>query len=212
MLSTNETLSSSSVSFFLTDDEYMQCLINVQLWTRAHFLVTILVNALLFVVYAPFSMCITFFLLFYPRFDRFTGIDVSVLPWGIVEENRYIYFMRLLIKEVKLIFVYVQLAFLCRWVGLMDNDYRITSLDIRRWLIEASFAPFIIVGLIVEYCAGCENYIFERNQFAFVLAPRLKVAVFILMRWAEIKTDFFVNTLESFLIRRACQSLINKQR
>ena len=90
MLPTNETLRSSSVPVLLIDDEYMRCLINLRFCTRAHFFVTTLVHALLFLVYAPFSLCISFFHNSFVELWNLTSIEKKEIrfPFDNLQDNR----------------------------------------------------------------------------------------------------------------------------
>ncbi len=63
-----------------------------------------------------------------------------------VHERKYFYWIILLIKEMSLVIIHVLLAFLYKWFRLTNNDDRIISMNFHRWLVEASFAPFLAGG------------------------------------------------------------------
>jgi hypothetical protein len=92
------------------------------------------------------------------------------------EDNKYSYAIRLLKKEMAIIFVYVFLVFACTRFGLMNSN--ITSLTSYRWLIEASFAPLAaIMALVGSYFAGDEDF-FDKYQTLYFVGFMLKVPLF----------------------------------
>jgi hypothetical protein len=47
-------------------------------------------------------------------------------------------------------------------------------MNVRRWLVEGSFAPFIF-GFLIEYCIGRPNIIFDEYQLFSIVEITLKV-------------------------------------
>jgi hypothetical protein len=162
MLLTNETLPLLPVQFFSTDEKPMRCLVSMRSRLQTHFFVLLLIHMFfvhIYIILLHFSVGL---IIFSPRFRNFILIiKSSVRLRSYAPEGRYLYAIVLLIKEVVFIFVYILFAFLYKWFRLTNNDYRITSMNVRRWLVESSFAPFLFLGFLIEYCIGRPNIIFD---------------------------------------------------
>jgi hypothetical protein len=78
-------------------------------------------------------------------------------------------------------------------------------MNIRRWFVEATFAPFICFGFLIEYSVGRSNIIFDEYQLYNIMVITLKLPLFFFMRFAEIQPDFFLNHFELFLLKELCQ-------
>jgi hypothetical protein len=100
-----------------------------------------------------------------------------------------------------LVFVYVLFAFLYEWFGLAYNGGRVTSMNFRRWLIEASYAPFLLCG----YYMGCLDMIFDEYQVFHLIGITLKIPLFFSMRYPESQPDLFLNHIETFLVSILCK-------
>jgi hypothetical protein len=82
-----------------------------------------------------------------PCFRSFIrAINPNIRLRSSVHERKYFYWIILLIKEMSLVIIHVLLAFLYKWFRLTNNDDRIISMNFHRWLVEASFAPFLAGG------------------------------------------------------------------
>jgi hypothetical protein len=144
----------------------------------------------------------------FPSFRSFIrAISPYIRLQSYAQEERYFYVIVLFIKEMSLTFVYVLFAFLYKWFGLAKNDYRATAMNCRRWLVEGSLAPYLFVGILLEYYIGCIHIFFDEYQLFYIVAIILKVPLFFLMRCAESQPDFILNRYEYFLISTACESL-----
>ena len=112
--------------------------------------------------------------------------------------------MIILKKELKLISTYVFLAYLCTWLS-SSCITSITTFTLFRWLAEASLLPQTL--LIVAFdpsskvCDVAECYF-----FLYVPTIIVKVPLFVLMRCAEMRSDFFLNEIEIFVFK-ACYTI-----
>jgi hypothetical protein len=141
------------------------------------------------------------------RFRNLIHIITSNMPFRqYAPEQRYSYGFGLLIKEVTSVCVYVLLASLYKWFGLANNDYHITSMNVRRWLAESSFAPFIIFGLLTDSYFGC-IYLFDEYQLFSIIGMTHKVLLFFLMRYADSRPDCVLNRFEYYAICKFCERL-----
>jgi len=70
----------------------------------------------------------------------------------------------------------------------------------RRWLIEASFIPAIVIGTFFVYYVRFIYGIFDEYQSIYFITIMLKMPLFFLMRYAECQHDFFLNKFEAFII------------
>jgi len=207
MLLTNSTAELLPVQFSSIVGKQMQCIVNIRLWLLIHFLVIILIHAIFVYIYIVLHICFALSFILSPYFRSFIrAITANIRLPSYAQEERYFYGIILLIKEMALTFVYVLFAFLYKWFGLVNNDSRITSLNFHRWLIEASFAPFLFCAIIFEYYIGCLDTVFDQYQLFYIIAITLKVPLYLLMRCAESQPDFFLNHFESFLIITLCKS------
>jgi len=207
MLLTNGTFALLPVRFSSTDDKQMRCIVNIRLWLLIHTCVTTLIHIFFLYIYIVLLFFFVFFFLLCPCFRSFIrAITPNIRLPSYAQEERYLYRIILLIKEMALTFVYVLFAFLYKWFGLANNDYRVTSMNFSRWLVEGSFAPFLFCSFVGEYYIECINIIFDEYQLFYIIAITLKIPLFFLMRCAESQPDFFLNHFESFLISRLCES------
>jgi len=93
--------------------------------------------------------------------------------------------------EIILTFVYMLFAFLYDWFRLVNNDYRITSLNFRQWLIEASSAPILLFGASFSYYIRCIDVFFDEYQSFYISGFMVKVPLFFLIHYAESQSDLF---------------------
>ena len=207
MLLFNTSLLLSDVQFFSTDNKYMECLVNIQLRTRIHIIVTSSIHIFSATIYLSTFIAAQLYFFVSPGFRRFIYVNIPhIRLWPISVHDRYLYVSALVIKELTTTLIYVLLAFLCKWFELTNKDYRITSHDFRWWLIEGSYTHHLLGSLILEYYVGWIDTVFEENQLYSIFALTIKLPVFILMRCAESDPDFFLNRFEYSLIRHWCKS------
>jgi hypothetical protein len=209
MLLTNETWRLLPIQPLSTDEKHIRCLVNMKKWLLIHSFVTTLIHIFFVHIYIIFLFFFVVFYLFSLRFRRFIRcITSNIQLTSYAQQQRHVYRIILLIKEVALVFVYVLFAFLYKWFGFANNDRHITTMNFRRWLIEAAFIPLLFMGFVGEYYIQCiSSIIFDEYQLFYILAITLKVPLFFLMRYGESQPDFFLNRFECYLISRLCKSL-----
>lgn len=88
---------------------------------------------------------------------------------------------------------------------MADNGGRLTSMNFRRWLIEASCAPFLLCGFLCGYYMGCLDMIFDEYQVFHMIGITLKIPLLFSMRYAESQPDLFLNHIETSLVSMFCQ-------
>jgi hypothetical protein len=104
---------------------------------------------------------------------------------------------------MKLIFIYVYIAFLYTWLQLINSNYTVTYLNFLRWLIEASLLSCVLIVTISEYFLGVMDF-YEVYYYLYRPAIIIKVALFVLMRYAEIQSNFFLNQFQILLFNTYC--------
>jgi hypothetical protein len=87
---------------------------------------------------------------------------------------------------------------LCTRLDLVNSNYALTYLHCLRWLIEASFLPYVLTITLFRYFLCIQNFLGTYHLF---YAPSIitKVPLFILMLCAEIQSDVFVNSFQILL-------------
>jgi len=106
--------------------------------------------------------------------------------------------------EMKLIFVYVYMAFLYTRLGLVNSNYTVIYLNFLRWLIEASLVPqVLIISLFLNFLSLEIDFCHEYDGL-YVFMLIIKIPLFILMRYAERQSDFFINKYQAFLFKILC--------
>jgi hypothetical protein len=206
MLLTNEILSLLSVQLLITDNKRMICLVSMQSRLHIHFMVVSLIQtvfAYIYIVLLIFSVCLV---IFSGRFRQIIHIIQSNIRLGSYSPSkRYRYAVVVLIKEVLLIFVYILFCYIYQWYRLSNNANHVTSMNIRRWFVEATFTPFLCFFFLIEYSVGRPNIIFDEYQLYYIAAISLKLPLFFFMRFAERQPEFFLNHFELFLLKKLCQ-------
>ncbi len=206
MLLTNETLSYLSLELLLTDDKRMRCLVSMRSRLQTHFMVILLIYMLFAYIYIVLLIISVFLMRFSIRFRHVIRIIESNIRLSSYEPSRrYLYGMVVLIKELSMILVYIVLCCIYKWFGLSNSNNGVNLMNIRRWLVEATFAPFIYFFFLIEYSIGSVNIVFDEYQLYFIVAIAVKLPLFILMRFAESQPDFFLNHFELFLLRKLCK-------
>jgi hypothetical protein len=206
MLLPNETFPLYPVQFALTNDRQMSCVVNMQVLLLTHFFVTLMIHVVSINIYIFLSFVYVVVYLLSPCFRRFIrAINPNIHLHSYAHEGKYFYGIILLIKEMLLVFVYVLFAFLYKWFGLAYNGGRITCMDLYRWLVEASYAPFLLCGILCGYYTGCFDMIFDEYQVFHLIGVTLKISLFFCMRYAESQPDLSLNHIETSLVSMFCQ-------
>jgi len=189
----------------LNEDQKLSCIGNIQIWFFVHIIVTIFTQAYFcLTILIP----ILFFIIFFTRLLWYRWSYAHNDTSWIIEyehEERYSNIIRLLKQEVISIFVYVIAIFFYLQLDLVNISYTITYVVLIRWLIEATSVSFIIFFCITfgYYVEWIENSI-DEFPWSYVLALFIKVPLFITMRYAESKSDFFLHNFESLLFYALC--------
>jgi hypothetical protein len=196
----NETfllLRNQSVS---TGYEQLSCISNVKIWIIIHFIIKLLIESLLLSIVCLFQFIMVLFCYCYWRrirnFMQSNWLDIHNL-------DTYSLMIIVLKKEMKLIFIYAYIAFLYTWLDLVNSKYTLTYLNFLRWLIEASLLPYVLTITLFGYFLCIENF---PGTYHLFYAPSIitKVPLFILMRYAEIQSDVFLNRLQILLFNAFC--------
>jgi hypothetical protein len=189
----------------LTDDKKLSCIGTIQIWFFVHTIVTICTQA-----YFCLSILIPIFsfVAFFTRFSWYRWSYAHNDTSWIIEyehQERYSNIIRLLKQEAIFIFVYVIAAIFYVQLGLVNINYTITYVVLIRWLIEATSVSFIIFFCITfgYYVEWIEDPI-DEFPWSYVLTLFIKVPLFITMRYAESKSDFFLHDFESLLFYALC--------
>jgi hypothetical protein len=178
---------------------------NMKIWLIVHFMITRLIEGLL--LYFLILIYLIMILFFYRYWSRIT--DVIDSYWlDISDLDGYSSMIIVLKAEMKLIFVYVYMAFLYTWLGLVNSNYTVTYLNFLCWLIEASLVPqALIVSLFLNFLSleidFCHDY-----DGLYVSMLIIKIPLF-LMHYAEKQSDFFINRYQAFLFKIYCPSKSN---
>lgn len=117
--------------------------------------------------------------------------------------DRYSLMVSVLKKEMKLIFVYVYICFLYTWFESVHNKYKVTYMNFLRWLIEASLIPQILIFNVVDYFLCTEDF-FQLYHLNYIPTIIMKIPLFVLMRYAESQSDFFLNEFQTSLFNLYC--------
>jgi hypothetical protein len=203
ILSINETfllLPNQSLSI-----EYkpLSCVSNMKIWLIIHFIITRFVENYLFLqIICPLQFIITLYFNRYWRRIR----NIIESNWSdIYNLDTYSLMIIVLKKEMKLIFVYVYMTFLYTWLQFINSNYRVTYFNFLRWLIEASLLPqILIITLFVYFVCAAEENLFHLYHTFYVRTIIIKLPLFILMRFAESQSDFFLNALQTLFFRVFC--------
>ncbi len=193
ILSLNETfllLPNQSLSM-----EYKQlsCVSNIKLQLIIHFIITRGLESFFLT-----TISMLHFIMNSRRINNIMGSN-----WlDIYDLDRYSLMIIVLKKEMKLIFVYVYIAFLYTWLQLANSNYTVTYFNFLRWLIEASLCPLILIFTLISF-QSMEDF-FDLYHTFYVPTIINKVPLFILMRFAEIQSDLYVNTLQILFFKVYC--------
>jgi hypothetical protein len=176
---TNETLILSAVRLLSGHDKQIRCLTSIEIHIRTHLIVAILMHAFFCHISIALSYISAILILISARFRNLIHIITSNISFQqYAPERRYSYVFSLLIKEAISVCVYVLLASLYKWFGFANNNYHITSMNVRRWLVESSYAPFIIFALLTDCYFGW-LYAFDEYQLFSIIGMTQSSAFFL---------------------------------
>lgn len=116
----------------------------------------------------------------------------------------------LIMRQMALIFTYLLLAFTLKWFRFVVQDSPITSMDVYRWLLEASLMPLTLCDYLLSHYISLDDEVICETQSCFVMEISIRVPLFILMRFAESKSNFFVNVFEAHLVDSLCKFRVEK--
>ena len=184
------------------DYEQLSCISNMKIWLVVHFMTTWLVEHLLLCFLIPPYFIMVLF--FHRYWGHFTDVIDSYLA-DIFDLDRYSSMIIVLKSEMKLIFVYVYLAFLCTWLGLVNSNSTVTYLSFLRWLIEASLLPQVSIISLFFYFLTQQLEFCHEYYALYVCKVFIKIPKFILMRYVESQSDLFINTYQAFLFKVLCK-------
>ena len=206
MLLINTTMELAPGQFSPAFKDKIQCLIVVKSSLSMHYIVVHLIHTIVVWIDLLLFQVLGFGYIFYPPCRNFirTLSPYIRLPSNVLEDKRLFVF-RLFVKEIASTSVYVLFAFLSKCFGLMNNNFSITSLDFRRWIIEGTCAEYLFFALFWMFYMEGFDILFDEYQLLYLCEITLKIAVYILMRCAESWPDFFLNHLESYLLISFCE-------
>ncbi len=206
MLLINTTLELVRGQFSSAFKYKIQCLVDIESSLRMHYIVVNLIHVVI--------LYIDIFLILvhgvgYIAFPSYRNFIRAIWPYiqlpSNALEDKHFYVFLLFVKEIALTSIYVLFAFLYKWFGLTNNNSPITSLNFSRWIIEGSCATYLFLGLFWVFYMESSDLIFGEYQVLYLFAITLKVPVYIFMRCAESRPDFFLNRLESDLLISFCE-------
>jgi hypothetical protein len=212
MLLTNETLLLLQVGLSSNDDKYMSCIVNMQWWLITHYMAMCLIHLILLMSYLWITCVSTTIYLFSSSFRNLISIiEESIQVRSYEDEERYFYWIIMMMKEITLIIAYSLLAFFFKFFGFVNNDSSITQMNVCRWFIEASFFSFLFVSCFCIYYVRCMYDIFDEYQTVYMIIIMLKVPLFFWMRYAEYELDAFPNKLEAYIQSATCKVISERE-
>jgi hypothetical protein len=206
MLLINTTLELVRGQFSSAFKNKIQCLANIESSLRMHYTVVNLIHAVVLYINLFLILVLGVGYIAFPSYRNFIhAISPYIrLPSNALEDKHFYVFL-LFVKEIVLTSVYVLFAFLYKWFELTNNNSPITSFKFSRWIIESSCAPYLFLGLFWEFYMEGSDALFGEYEVFYLFAITLKVPVYIFMRCAESRPDFFLNRLESDLLISFCE-------
>jgi len=186
--------------------EYKQfsCVSNMKVWLIIHFIISRLVEYMLVL---PFIMILSYIviLFFYDYWEHISDFIEGNWPdiWNL---DRYSLIMIVMKKELRLILIYVYIVFLYTWLQLVNSNHRVTYFNFLRWFAEGSFLPQILFFTLIYYFLCVESF-FEMYHLLYVPMIVTKIPLFVLMRYAEFQSDFFLNKWQISLFDTYCYQL-----
>jgi hypothetical protein len=160
-------------------------LIEATHWSMTHFLSTVMIM-----------------ILHFNRYWRHISNFMESNWLDVYDLDRYSLMIIVLKKEMKSMFVYSYIAFFYTWLQLVNSTYTVTYLNLIRSLIEASILPAVlIVGFDDLPCIAEVSRLY---RLFYVPTMIIKVPLFILMRYAESESNFFLNEFQTALFKLFC--------
>jgi len=200
VLSINETFFLLRYQSFDTEHKQFLCVSDMKIWLIIHFIIIRFVELFL----SAYISCLLYMMMIFCNSYSSRIGNLMESNWSnIYDLDRYSLMIIVLKKEMKLIFFYVYIAFLYTWFKLVDSSYIVTYYNFLRWLIEASLLPQILIITLFLYFLCLENF-FELYHLFYIPTIITKIPLFVVIRYGEIQSDFFLNGLETFLFNRFC--------
>jgi hypothetical protein len=212
MLSTNGTLLSLQVGLSSNDEKYMLCIVNMHARLLIHYMAMCLIHVILLMSYLwiiGLSMTIYLNSSMFRSFIHI--IDENIELRSYEHEERYSYWIIIMVKEILMILAYSLLAFFFKFFGFINNDSSITLMHVCRWFMEALFFPFVFFACFCIYYIGFMYDIFDEYQTIYIFTFMVKVPLFFLMRYAECRRDAFPNRLAAFIHSTLCNVICKRK-
>jgi hypothetical protein len=179
----------------------MLCIVNMHARLLIHYMAMCVIHATLLMSYVWIIALSTTIYLTSSMFRSFIDIIGENIELRSYEhEDRYSYWIIIMVKEILMILAYSLLAF---FFGFVNNDC-ITLMHVRRWFMEAVFFPFVFFACFCIYYIGFMYDIFDEYQTLYIFTFMVKVPLFFLMRYAEYQRDAFPNRLAAFIHSTLC--------
>jgi hypothetical protein len=179
----------------------MLCIVNMHGRLLIHYMAMCLIHVILLMSYLwiiGLSMTIYLNSSMFRSFIHIIGENIELRSYE--HEERYSYWIIIMVKEILMILAYSLLAF---FFGFVNNDC-ITLMHVRRWFMEAVFFPFVFFACFCIYYIGFMYDIFDEYQTLYIFTFMVKVPLFFLMRYAEYQRDAFPNRLAAFIHSTLC--------
>jgi hypothetical protein len=204
MLSMNETFVSLNHRLSSVEDKRIFCVVNLEL--DVHMILILFIELFLFHLYTIISVICFVVLLRYPHWYRPVHAFI-VNNWLAIfeEDERYSSQILLLKNELISTFVYLFFAFIYTQFKLLNSNSSVTSMIFGRWLIEASLAPLVLGAAVFEYYIEWNQNFFDQYHLYTAMVILVKVPLFILMRYNERHSDFFLNDLKVSFFKIFCK-------
>ena len=183
-----------------TEYKQLSCILNMKIWLIIHFIITRSIDAFfLSNIVLVYGIIMLFFFRYLRRLNNFVRVN-----WlDLYNLHSYSAVITVLKNEMKLIFIYVYVAFLYTRLQLVNSNYTVTYLNFLRWLIEAASLPQILIFTFREHFFGLMNF-FEVYHLFYVPTIINKIPMFILIRYAENQPDCFLNWFQISLFDMIC--------
>lgn len=198
----NETCTAINHGLALIEDKHMLCIINTEF--RVHMTVSFMIAMTVLQFYLVISIiCIFIFLCNPPWYLSVRAILVNNLSW-MFEERRHSSLLHLSIVEMMLTFIYMCFAYMCMQMGLANPNYAVTSRNLTYWLVEASPYFVIFLAAFCDYFNEWDGDVSNNYSLCISLGILMKIAVFVLMRYAERESDSYINEFKFSVFNIFC--------
>lgn len=192
----NESLHAFRTHYASLAWQPFDCVSDKRIWLFTHFITARLIDTLSLInIFAYMWLLIP-----YSHFCSDAFHSLAEGTWtDLFDRDARTLRMIILKKELKLIFTYVSLAYLCTWLT-SSRMTSITTFTLFRWLAEASLLPHT---LLIVACDPFSNVFDVAGCYFFLYVPTIlvKVPLFVLMRCAEMRSDFFLNAIEILVFK-----------